>query len=1100
MDPVWQHKQPRRHRPRSFSYLHHAFQKHLTSVIVSEPEAFQKNNATINPKRLDIALQYRKEYINAFQMACDLLLQLVEKQKEEKTPCSHEYCEKQDTIFNWVESNGGYVSPKVEISSGPDPTWNIRGVFATAPIESGETIFSIPPNLAICKATYCDLVFNVLHELTLGNTSFWWPYLSLMEDDKLDLPYTWTDEERDLLSGLYPTDLSTHKAGDICEMIDVENELHLRALQLVGSRDVGSFDHFCIVPLFDSINHGQEGYVNSYLSGEHDEGFSVYTYDEIEGQQQLLDTFGDNSFYRLFRDYGFFSQYPRLWVFKDEEGTEIHFKIYENEEGYDFDFNPFKAPYQWNMKFMLRAVNNHLSTIVDNQPSGLTERSSTVSSNRFKTALSYRQEYINAFQMASNRLSQIVEENFEDPDAWKPCTHEYCEKQNAIFEWVRSNGGYVNPKVELTQGPDLKWQIRGVFTTGTINRDEHIFRIPQHLALCGNTLCDTVAALSHELSLGNESFWWPYLSIMEDHELDLPYSWADEERDLLSGLFPRDLSTEKAQDICAMIDFSNELNLRALQLVSSRSAGDDELNCMIPLFDSINHGQEGFENSALGGHRSDEYLIFATDGIAEHEQLFDTFGDNSFSRLFRSYGFLSQYPRLFEFEDNFGRHFSFKIFESDGQYDFDFNPYQKLHQRNLIYMHKALLNHLSAVMSSEPLNFQQRSASINSKRLNAAFAFRMEYVKAFKLASDYLLQLDVTLQKDRTPCSHEYCDKQNAIFNWVESNGGYVNPKVEITSGPNPKWNVRGVFTTAEISQDELIFWVPPHLLLCGTTFCDSVAVLSRELSIGNSSFWWPYLSVMEDHRLDLSHAWTDEERDLLRGLYPHDLTSNAILFQCGSLDMNEEINPRALQLVIARSVGDEENVCMAPLFDSINHGQQGYENSAIGALDDGTSVYATDNIEKDQQLFDSFGGNEFFRLFRDYGFLSQYPRLWLFEDNAGREISFKIFETDEGYNFDFNPNNEPYQDDIYFMRDAIKSHLSSVLEDVPGGLEVRSPTVNADRYNAVLAFRHEYVEAFKMALNHLLFLVDEIQGHGEHTGLENGKTEERFEENSDEL
>jgi hypothetical protein len=58
---------------------------------------------------------------------------------------------------------------------------------------------------------------------------------------------------------------------------------------------------------------------------------------------------------------------------------------------------------------------------------------------------------------------------------------------------------------------------------------------------------------------------------------------------------------------------------------------------------------------------------------------------------------------------------------------------------------------------------------INSKRLNAAFAFRMEYMKAFKIASDYLVQLSVTLKKDRTPCSHEYCDKQNAIFNWVES-------------------------------------------------------------------------------------------------------------------------------------------------------------------------------------------------------------------------------------------------------------------------------------------------------------------------------------------
>jgi hypothetical protein len=190
----------------------------------------------------------------------------------------------------------------------------------------------------------------------------------------------------------------------------------------------------------------------------------------------------------------------------------------------------------------------------------------------------------------------------------------------------------------------------------------------------------------------------------------------------------------------------------------------------------------------------------------------------------------------------------------------------------------------------------------------------------------------------------------------------------------------------------------------------------------------------------------------------------------------------------------------MAPLFDSINHGQQGYENSAIGALDHGTSVYAIDDIGKDQQLFDSFGGNEFSRLFRDYGFLSQYPRLWLFEDHAGREIHFKIFETDEGYEFDMNPNDEPYQDDIYFMYDAVEGHLSSVLEDVPNGLEVRSPTVNEDRYNTALAFRHEYIEAFTMALNHLLSLVDEIEEHEEETDWENDETEEEFEEPSDEL
>jgi hypothetical protein len=297
---------------------------------------------------------------------------------------------------------------------------------------------------------------------------------------------------------------------------------------------------------------------------------------------------------------------------------------------------------------------------------------------------------------------------------------------------------------------------------------------------------------------------------MEDHELDLPYSWTDEERILLSGLYPRDLSTEKAQEICDNIDFSNEWNLRALQLAGSRSAGDDTLVCMIPLFDSINHAQEGFENAALGGHRSDGYVIFATDEIAEKGQLFDSFGDNSFSRLFRSYGFLSQYPRLFGFEDNFGIYFTFKIFENDGHYEFDFNPDDAPHQRNLIYMQGALLDHLSTVLSLEPLIFQQRRTSISSRRQNAAFEFRMEYIKAFKMASDNMLQLVETQKKDKILCSHEYCEKQNAIFNWVESNGGYVNPKVEITTGTDPTWNVRGVFATAEISQDEVRRFVTP--------------------------------------------------------------------------------------------------------------------------------------------------------------------------------------------------------------------------------------------------------------------------------------------------
>jgi hypothetical protein len=248
----------------------------------------------------------------------------------------------------------------------------------------------------------------------------------------------------------------------------------------------------------------------------------------------------------------------------------------------------------------------------------------------------------------------------------------------------------------------------------------------------------------------------------------------------------------------------------------------------------------------------------------------------------------------------------------------------------------------------------------------------------------------------------------------------------------------------------------------------------------------------MEDHALDLPHTWTDEERELLSGLYPSDLASNSALPLCNSLNMSEETYVRALQLVVARSVGNEESVCMVPLFDSINHGQQGYENCAITGLEEGGSIHATDDIAEHQQLFDTFGNNAFFRLFRDYGFFSPYPRLWVFEDDSGREISFKIHETDEGYDFDFNPNNEPYQNDVNYLYNAITIHLSSVFATEPLGFKLNSSTVNANRYNTASAFRKEYIEAFQIASDHLLQLVEETE---EEVDVEEEIEEEEEEE-----
>lgn len=652
------------------------------------------------------------------------------------SPLNEDFYKKQNTYFEWVEVNGGYKHPNVDFTSGPDPVWTVRGLFATAPIEKNERIFSIPPDLVICRPQFCDLVATVSQELVLGNSSFWWPYLSIMEHNKLDLPYVWTDEERDLLSGLHPSDLLMTAAHEMCDMIDMDESVNIVALQIVGTRSAGNQDFVCLIPLFESLNHAQLGYENTFMEGFMEAGFSIYTTDDISANQQLFYSYGDDSFARLFRDYGFFSQYPRLWRFEDGSGNQITFRMYETNEGIEFDFNPDNAPYQKNMVFMHHVVTKHLSSVLASKPVGFSQKSPTVHSTRFSAALAFRQEYINAFQMASESLTQYLKESKRDQEIHQPCPNNGCKKEKAYFQWVEGNGGYKNPKVEISTGPDPSWTHRGIFATAALNEDETIFWIPPDLSLCGSNFCDLVAKLSHELYLGPSSFWWPFLSLMEDFNVDLHYTWNDKERDLLNGLYPADLLATTHHGMCSVLDMSNSTNIHALQLVGTRSVGNKDYICVVPLFEFFNHAPRDFTNSAISGSPVEGFSIQTSTGITENNQMFFYYGHDSFPRLFRDYGFFPQYPRFWTFEDDTGTQIIFKVFERDGSFSCDLNPYNVSFQRSAVYMKQVVTTHLSFILANEPLGFSQNISNIDPKRYATALSFRQEYINAFQIASN----------------------------------------------------------------------------------------------------------------------------------------------------------------------------------------------------------------------------------------------------------------------------------------------------------------------------------------------------------------------------
>ena len=181
---------------------------HTQRVTVLDDEP----STTISPRRLSIAAQYRSAYMEALGKAIVSL----DKGNDKERPCKAPFCELQHSLFGWVEQNGGYIHPSLELSTGPNPDLNIRGLFSTTSIPEGEVLVSLPQDVLLCAfpddtahwgdESQCHLIYKLAEELKKGEASRYWPYLSSMEDHEVDLPAVWSHEERQLLSGLYPTD------------------------------------------------------------------------------------------------------------------------------------------------------------------------------------------------------------------------------------------------------------------------------------------------------------------------------------------------------------------------------------------------------------------------------------------------------------------------------------------------------------------------------------------------------------------------------------------------------------------------------------------------------------------------------------------------------------------------------------------------------------------------------------------------------------------------------------------------------------------------------------------------------------------------------
>jgi len=318
-------------------------------------------------------------------------------------------------FFDWVRSVGGRVDSRLELSTGPDPAWTIRGIFATEAIAAEEEIIIVPEAAQLCHKAPCGLIRLIREELLKGESSTHWPYLKRMEDHEIELPNVWTDEELELLDGIPPGDWTRHSRWfesacwpslqqelqkDIqTYKIFMPDAVTWRALYLYVARITNIHDRDCFVPVYDNMNHNGGAALNTRWESKGTNDMHILALKPIAAGEQVWNSFGEGAG-RMLRDYGFLEPKPTLWNMEDGD-TECRWWVQEGFEEEDPRVVHWEAENSRCLEILLKWLQE---TMV--RPAKQTEN---MRPNRAHLALKYRDNHIHAVRLAIRDLKRKSE-------------------------------------------------------------------------------------------------------------------------------------------------------------------------------------------------------------------------------------------------------------------------------------------------------------------------------------------------------------------------------------------------------------------------------------------------------------------------------------------------------------------------------------------------------------------------------------------------------------------------------------------------------------------------------------------------------------------
>ncbi|CAB9523537.1 expressed unknown protein [Seminavis robusta] len=364
------------------------------------------------------------------------------------------------------------------------------------------------------------------------------------------------------------------------------------------------------------------------------------------------------------------------------------------------------------------------------------------------------------------------------------------------------------------------------------------------------------------------------------------------------------------------------------------------------------------------------------------------------------------------------------------------------------------------------------------------------------------------------------------MVEWVRSRGGYVNPKIEFRrSNPSDPKSHFGIFAKEEVQPKEILLNIPPNCVLGldlvseakissndDGRYYDSMCQLSHklldELKLGQDSTFAPYVQYLKEQSYgQLPATYSLPGQQLMEQIVGQAGESSTLskgnstsfhqslrlppalavswlsdrFSQC--IDVHDPAQRQAVALVAQRGW----DIVLCPLFDLVNHHNGAKLNTESTSVYDpnGFKVRASKAIEAGEEAYSTYdkcldcGDTAAYwgtpEIFREYGFVENFPQRWIFKRSIGFELHSAIVDGVKSYEVTWmRKSYKPKKKDLEFLRVRFDQ-----LKDVPLPEKDELPP---SEWNAIMQYRG----ALEVALSAAMQVMERTLGSNSHGGNKN--------------